>query len=228
MERHRPRSIPIKEDLLYSRHWAAPHRPTPQARLLYGLLGPLHGSASSCLWPHIGTGNENTRTTVSPEQASVCTSTDGVEYNSLAPRFRYDYSPSASRFVLRMPRLLHDQLAGSFVDDLGWQLRSIASGAGLAAAFAQQIRNTLSATIEFITPHDAKHVARSRQVFINAVEALPVAIHLLEANDVYIHIRPTSQLEPAQLNLYDLASSSRNAAYSQQSIARTPRSNMSK
>jgi hypothetical protein len=23
------RSIPIKEDLLYSGHWAAPHRPTP-------------------------------------------------------------------------------------------------------------------------------------------------------------------------------------------------------
>jgi hypothetical protein len=40
MERHRPRSIPIKEDLLYSRHWATLHRPT-RPGFLYGLLGPL-------------------------------------------------------------------------------------------------------------------------------------------------------------------------------------------
>ena len=43
MERHRPRSIPIKEDLLYSRHWAAPHKPTkpglpPRPGFLYGLV----------------------------------------------------------------------------------------------------------------------------------------------------------------------------------------------
>src|ERR1700733_6023570 len=46
MERHRPLSIPIKEDLLYSRHWAAPHKPTkpglpPRPGFLYGLLRPL-------------------------------------------------------------------------------------------------------------------------------------------------------------------------------------------
>jgi hypothetical protein len=56
-----------------------------------------------------------------------------------------------------MPRPLHDQLAGSFIDDLGWQLRSIASGAGPAATFAQKIRSTLSATIEFIASRDTKH-----------------------------------------------------------------------
>jgi hypothetical protein len=35
-------------------------------------------------------------------------------------------------------------------------------------------------------------VARSRQVRIYAAEALLVAIHLPEGNDVYIHIRPIS------------------------------------
>jgi hypothetical protein len=43
MERHRPLSIPIKEDLLYSRHWgratqAHQARPTPQARLFVRLV----------------------------------------------------------------------------------------------------------------------------------------------------------------------------------------------
>jgi hypothetical protein len=53
-----------------------------------------------------------------------------------------------------MPRLLHDQLAGSVADNLGRQLWSIASGTGLAAIFAQEVRNTVSATIEFPgSPH---------------------------------------------------------------------------
>jgi hypothetical protein len=49
--------------------------------------------------------------------------------------------------------------------------------------------------------------------------------YLPKGKDTYIHIRSTSvpeatvvQLGPAQLNLYELASSNRNAAYSQQSI----------
>jgi hypothetical protein len=52
-------------------------------------------------------------------------------------------------------------------------------------------------------------VARSRQVCIYVVEVLLVAIYLPEGKDVYMYIRP------AQLNLYELASSNRNAAYSQ-------------
>src|SRR2546421_11356567 len=46
-ERHTPRSIPIKEDLLYSRHEAAPHRPT-RPGILYGLLGPLECRQITC------------------------------------------------------------------------------------------------------------------------------------------------------------------------------------
>jgi hypothetical protein len=108
-------------------------------------------------------------------------------------RLRYDYFPPASRFVLRMSRLLHDQLAGSFVDDLGWQLRSIASRAGLAAAFAQQIRNTLSATIEFITSHDAKHSPeyasemRAHMVHAREVHACEMHAHEMHACEMHAH-----------------------------------------
>jgi hypothetical protein len=56
-----------------------------------------------------------------------------------------------------MPRLLHDQLAGSVAEDLRWQLRSIASGTGPAAIFAQETRNTVSATIEFPGSPAPKH-----------------------------------------------------------------------
>ena len=56
-----------------------------------------------------------------------------------------------------MPRLLHEQLAASVAEDLKWQLKSIASGAGPAATFAQQIMNTLSATIEFTSSAATKH-----------------------------------------------------------------------
>jgi hypothetical protein len=48
-----------------------------------------------------------------------------------------------------MPRLLHYQLAGSVTNNLGRQLWSIASKTGPAATFAQEIMNTLSATIKF-------------------------------------------------------------------------------
>jgi hypothetical protein len=46
MERHRPLSIPIKEDLLYLGTGAAPHKPTkpglpPRPGFLYGSLRPL-------------------------------------------------------------------------------------------------------------------------------------------------------------------------------------------
>jgi hypothetical protein len=76
--------------------------------------------------------------------------TNGAKYNLLTlTLIRYDYFPSVCRFVLRMPRLLHDQLAGSVAEDLRWQLRSIASGTGPATIFAQETRNTVSATIEF-------------------------------------------------------------------------------
>jgi hypothetical protein len=56
-----------------------------------------------------------------------------------------------------MPRQLHDQLAGSVVDDLRLQLWSIAGGAGPAAGFAQEIMNTLSTTIKFAGSATAKH-----------------------------------------------------------------------
>jgi hypothetical protein len=92
-----------------------------------------------------------------PGQASVCTLIDSAEYNLLTLRLRYDYFPSVCRFVLRMPRLLHDQLAGSVADDLGRQLWSIASKTGPAASFAQEIKNTLSATIEFTGSATPKH-----------------------------------------------------------------------
>jgi len=56
-----------------------------------------------------------------------------------------------------MPRPLHYLLAGAVAEDLRWQLRSIASGTGPAAIFAQKIRNTVSATIEFPGSPAPKH-----------------------------------------------------------------------
>jgi hypothetical protein len=75
----------------------------------------------------------------------------------LTLRLRYDYFPSICQFVLRMPSLLHDQLAGSVADNLGRQLWSIASGTGPAATFAQKTKNTLSATIGFTGSTAPKH-----------------------------------------------------------------------
>jgi hypothetical protein len=56
-----------------------------------------------------------------------------------------------------MPRLLHDQLTASVAEDLKWQLKSIASGVGPAASFAQEIMNTNTTTIEFDSRRYAKH-----------------------------------------------------------------------
>jgi hypothetical protein len=64
-------------------------------------------------------------------------------------KLRYDYFPSASLFVLRMPRRLHEQLAEDIVDEIKQQLRSIASGASPAAKFAKNIRSTGSTTLKF-------------------------------------------------------------------------------
>jgi hypothetical protein len=60
------------------------------------------------------------------------------------------------------------------------------------------------------------HEAEFHDTFV--VEALLIAIYLPK-EDVYIYTRPNSpsrHLGPAQPNLYEPASSNRNAAYSQQ------------
>jgi hypothetical protein len=48
-----------------------------------------------------------------------------------------------------MPRPIHDRLTASIVTNLQRQLDSIASGVGPAAAFAQEIMNMGTSTIEF-------------------------------------------------------------------------------
>jgi hypothetical protein len=64
-------------------------------------------------------------------------------------KLRYDYFASASLFVLRMPTVLHEDLALSIVLDVTRQLSSIASGAGPVADFAKSIRPTGSGKITF-------------------------------------------------------------------------------
>jgi hypothetical protein len=56
-----------------------------------------------------------------------------------------------------MPRRFHEQLALCFVTDLQRKFDLIASGTGPAATFAEKIRPTNSATIEFIASRDTKH-----------------------------------------------------------------------
>jgi hypothetical protein len=67
-----------------------------------------------------------------------------VEY-----KFRYDYFPSASLFVLRMPTSLHEVLARKIDDEIGKQLRRIASRPGPTAKFAENILSLGSTTLIF-------------------------------------------------------------------------------
>ncbi len=61
----------------------------------------------------------------------------------------FDYFPSASLFVLRMPSVLHEEFKSSIVDDIVQQLRSVAEGTGRASEFARRIKHGGSATITF-------------------------------------------------------------------------------
>jgi len=81
----------------------------------------------------------------------------GSKHNSLTLKLRSDYFPSASLFVLRMPGLLHEQLADDIVYEIRQQLRSIARTAGPAAEFAQRIRSTGSLTITSDDPRCGPH-----------------------------------------------------------------------
>jgi hypothetical protein len=56
-----------------------------------------------------------------------------------------------------MPRPLHDRLAASIVTDLQRQFDSIANGVDPAAAFAQEIMNMGTTTIEFDNRPYAAH-----------------------------------------------------------------------
>jgi hypothetical protein len=77
--------------------------------------------------------------------------------NLLTLKLRSDYFPSASLFVLRMPSLLHKQLAWKIGAAIQQQLLSIANGTGPAAQFAQNIGPTGSATLTFDDPQYGKH-----------------------------------------------------------------------
>jgi hypothetical protein len=82
--------------------------------------------------------------------------TDGAEHNFLTIS-RFDYFPSASLFVLRMPSVLHEEFKSSIVDDIVQQLRSIAKERGPASEFARRIKHGGSATITFSDSGYGRH-----------------------------------------------------------------------
>ncbi|KAF8864914.1 hypothetical protein BDZ45DRAFT_497209 [Acephala macrosclerotiorum] len=64
-------------------------------------------------------------------------------------KLRYDYFPSTSRFILRMPTPIHESVIKSVTEELQHQLRSISSGDGQSAEFAKEVESDGSATIDF-------------------------------------------------------------------------------
>lgn len=72
-------------------------------------------------------------------------------------KVRFDYFPSASLFVLRMPSVLHEEFKSSIVDDIVQQLRSIAKEKGPASEFARRIKHGGSATITFSDSEYGRH-----------------------------------------------------------------------
>ncbi len=65
---------------------------------------------------------------------------------------RYDYIPSARRFVLRMPSKVHEAFNARVVQEIQSQLSTIARGTGPAADFARQIDHDGSERLTFSVP----------------------------------------------------------------------------
>ena len=70
---------------------------------------------------------------------------------------RFDYFPSASLFVLRMPSLLHEAIKAKIVRDIESQLLSISNGVNPASAFAKSIEHGGSASINLSDPEYGRH-----------------------------------------------------------------------
>ncbi len=81
---------------------------------------------------------------------------DRLEHNFLTIS-RFDYFPSASLFVLRMPSSVHEYFKNSVADDIVQQLRSIAQEKGPASEFARRIKHGGSSSITFSDPEYGKH-----------------------------------------------------------------------
>ncbi|MCJ1395237.1 hypothetical protein MMC18_008120 [Xylographa bjoerkii] len=69
-------------------------------------------------------------------------------------KLRYDYFPSSSRLVLRMPTTLHEKFITSIVEEIQLQLRSIQDA---SAEFAKEIGSEGSASIRFADEEYSKH-----------------------------------------------------------------------
>ncbi|KAG9232706.1 hypothetical protein BJ875DRAFT_505834 [Amylocarpus encephaloides] len=69
-------------------------------------------------------------------------------------KLRYDYFPSTSRLVLRMPTTLHEEFITSIVEEIQVQLKSIQDA---SAEFAKEIRSGGSASIKFADEEYGKH-----------------------------------------------------------------------
>ncbi|ELR06578.1 hypothetical protein VC83_06264 [Pseudogymnoascus destructans] len=69
-------------------------------------------------------------------------------------KLRYDYFPSANRFVLRMPTALHETFIANIVEEIQIQLKSIQ---GPAASFAKKISSRGSTSIKFRDEEYGKH-----------------------------------------------------------------------
>ncbi|ELR07553.1 hypothetical protein GMDG_08468 [Pseudogymnoascus destructans 20631-21] len=69
-------------------------------------------------------------------------------------KLRYDYFPSTSRLVLRMPTTLHEEFITSIVEEIQVQLKSIQNA---SAEFAKEIRSGGSASIKFADEEYGKH-----------------------------------------------------------------------
>jgi hypothetical protein len=78
-------------------------------------------------------------------------------YYTLTLKHRYDYFPSAKRFVLRMPSAVHELFIVRVVAEIVHQLRSITSRQGPSAEFARDIEPRGSTTIKFDSSEYGKH-----------------------------------------------------------------------
>jgi len=81
-------------------------------------------------------------------------STRTARFTDLA---RYDYFPSDSLFVLRMPSSLHELVAAEVNAEIRQQLRVLAGRADSTCGFARRIKPTASADICFDNPKYSKH-----------------------------------------------------------------------
>jgi hypothetical protein len=74
-----------------------------------------------------------------------------VLYNSVSLTWgrRYDYFPLTSKFVLRMPSLIHEQFIRRVVEEITSQLQNLTSTDPQSSAFAQDILSSGSTTLDF-------------------------------------------------------------------------------